>query len=229
MIGSMCHPSARGGEVSGQGGEAELTDRERWDARYRDKSKMWSGEPNPTLVAEAGGLNPGAALDVGAGEGADAIWLARQGWKVTGVDISAVALGRAEAHAREAGAPVADRITWLCEDLLEWQPPRRAYDLVTVHFLHLVPAKRRLVYGRLGDAVAPGGTLLVVAHHPSDLQTTVPRPPLPEVFFTGDDLAADLGSDGWEIVANAAAPREATDPDGNLVTVHDTVFRARRL
>ena len=70
--------------------------------------------------------------------------------------------------------------------------------------------------------------LLVVAHHPSDLQTTVPRPPFPEVFLTGDDLAADLGADGWEIVTNAAAPRKATDPEGNQVTIHDTVFRARR-
>ena len=208
---------------------AELTDRERWDARYREKSSMWSGEPNPTLAAEAGELTPGTALEVGAGEGADAIWLARQGWRVTGLDISAVALERAGAHAREAGAPVAERTTWLCADLLEWEPPRRAYDLVAVHFLHLTPAKRRLVYGKLADAVAPGGTLLVVAHHPSDLRTTVPRPPFPEVFFTGDDLAADLGADGWEIVTNAAAPREATDPDGNQVTVHDTVFRARRL
>ena len=208
--------------------EAELTDRERWDARYREKSSLWSGRPNPTLIAETSDLAPGTALDVGAGEGADAIWLARQGWSVTGVDISAVALARAAVHAREAGAEIAERTTWLQQDLLEWQPPQRACDLVTVHFLHLSPDKRRLVYGKLGGAVAAGGTLLVVAHHPSDLQTTVPRPPFPEVFFTGDDLAADLGTGGWEIVTNAAAPREATDPDGKVVTVHDTVFRARR-
>src|ERR1700756_5119247 len=168
---------------------AELTDRERWDARYREKSSLWSGEPNPTLAAEAGELTPGTALEVGAGEGADAIWLARQGWRVTGLDISAVALERAGAHAREAGAPVAERTTWLCAGLLEWEPPRRAYDLVAVHFLHLTPAKRRRGYGKGADAAAAGGTLRVVAPPPSALRPTAPRPPFPEVFFTGDDLA----------------------------------------
>jgi SAM-dependent methyltransferase len=208
--------------------EAEVTSREHWDARYRTKSSLWSGKPNPTLVSEVTSLKPGKALEIGAGEGADAIWLARQGWTVTSVDISAVALERAAAHAAEAGADIAERTSWLCEDVLEWQPPVGVYDLVTAHYLHLGPARRRLVYGKLAAAVGAGGTLLVVAHHPSDLQTTVPRPPYPELFFTGDDLAADIGAGGWEIVTNAAAPREAKDPDGNVVTIHDTVFRARR-
>lgn len=215
--------------------DAELNSRERWDNRYREKTSLWSGKPNPTLVSELGGLNPGTeinpgtALEVGAGEGADAIWLARQGWAVTGVDISAVALERASAHAAQAGADIAARITWECRNLMEWQPPEGSFDLVTAHFMHMSPSRRRVVYSRLAAAVAEGGTLLVVAHHPSDLQTTVRRPPYPDLLFTADELAADIGTDGWKILTSAAVPRAATDPDGNTVTIHDTVFRARRL
>jgi SAM-dependent methyltransferase len=199
-----------------------------WDARYRTKESLWSGKPNAHLVAQAGDLAPGTALDAGAGEGADAIWLAGRGWRVTAVDISAVALERAAGHAAQAGEEVAGRITWRREDLLEWQPPERGYDLVATHYLHLPSAGRQSLFRRLAAAVADGGTLLIVAHHPSDLRTTMPRPQEPDLFFTGDDIAAQLDGQGWEIVTNVAAPRQVTDPDGRQVTIHDTVLRARR-
>lgn len=205
----------------------ELFSAEFWDERYSSAHSLWSGNPNPQLIAEAGDLPPGSALDAGAGEGADAIWLARRGWQVTAVDISGVALERAAAHAAQAGQAVADRIAWRREDLLEWQPPERAYDLVTAQYLQAPTPIRQRVFARLAAAVATGGTLLIVGHHPSDMQTTMPRPPVPELFFTGDDLAAELG-DGWKIETNAAAPRSATDPEGQPVTIHDTVLRARR-
>lgn len=82
--------------------------------------------------------------------------------------------------------------------------------------------------GHLTAAVAPGGTLLMVGHHPSDLQTTVPRPPMPELFFTGDEIAAGLDPGQWTIIANAVPERTATDPEGNSVTIHDSVQRAVR-
>lgn len=208
--------------------EPERFTQEFWDARYRTKESLWSGEPNAHLVAQAGDLAPGTALDAGAGEGADAIWLAARGWRVTAVDISAVALERAVGHAAQAGDEVAKRIIWRREDLLEWQPSERGYDLVAAHYLHLPSAGRQSLFRRLAAAVADGGTLLIVAHHPSDLQTTVPRPQEPDLFFTGDDIAAQLDGQGWEIVANVAAPRQVTDPDGRQVTIHDTVLRARR-
>ena len=203
-------------------------DRAFWDDRYSSAHSLWSGNPNPHLVTEADGLAAGAALDVGAGEGADAIWLARRGWRVTAVDISSVALDRAAAHAVAAGDAVAERIQWLREDILRWRPAERRYDLVSAQYMHLPTQDRRTVYAGLAAAVADGGTLLIVGHHPSDMQTTVPRPDFPDLFFTGDDLAAELGDDGWEIVTNATAPREVTDPEGRPVTIHDTVFRARR-
>lgn len=204
-------------------------DRAFWDERYSSAHSLWSGKPNPQLVCEADGLAVGAALDVGAGEGADAIWLARRGWRVTAVDISSVALDRAAAHAAEAGAAVADRVQWLREDILRWRPAERAYDLVSAQYMHLPAEDRKRVYAGLAEAVADGGTLLIVGHHPSDMQTTMPRPNLPNLFFTGDDLAAELGQGGWEIVTNVAAAREVTDPEGRPVTIHDTVFRARRV
>ena len=198
-----------------------------WDERYRSAHALWSGKPNRHLVTEAASLLPGTALDAGAGEGADAIWLARRGWRVTAADISGVALERAAEHAAKAGDAAAGRIQWLREDLKEWAPPARAYDLVTAQYLHVPAEIRRRLVARLAAAVADDGTLLIVGHHPLDLETTMPRPRQPELFFTGDDLAADL-SGGWKIVTNVAAPHETTDPEGRPVVVHDTVFRARR-
>jgi SAM-dependent methyltransferase len=203
-------------------------DQEFWDERYQSAPSLWSGKPNHHLVAEAADLTPGVALDAGAGEGADAIWLAARGWRVTAIDISGVALGRAAGHAAAAGDTVASAIEWLRADIQQWQPPERAYDLVTSQYMHMPGDSRRVVYGRLAAAVADKGTLLIVGHHPSDMRTTMPRPQQPELFFTGDDIAAELGSDGWEVITNTAAPRQATDPEGRQVTIHDTVFRARR-
>jgi SAM-dependent methyltransferase len=199
-----------------------------WDDRYRSRDALWSGKPNPYLVSECDGLTPGLALDVGAGEGADAIWLATRGWRVVASDISAVALERAAAHAAERGEDMAGRIEWRHEDIASVQPAAATFDLVTAQYLHLPTAARAVAFGALAAAVAPGGTLLIVGHHPSDLQTSVPRPPLPELFYTGDDIEVLIGG-GWDIVTNAAPGRVATDPDGNAVTIHDTVFRAARL
>jgi SAM-dependent methyltransferase len=201
---------------------------EAWDERYRSKGALWSGNPNPHLVAQAGELRPGHALDVGAGEGADAIWLASRGWHVIAVDLSAVALERASANADQAGADIAGRIDWVHEDVTSWDPGPDRYDLVSVQYVHLPPARRQAMLKYLARAVAPGGSLLMVCHHPSDLQTTVPRPNMPELFFTGDDIAAELDPGQWAIITNAAPGRTVTDPEGNEVTVHDTVLRVMR-
>jgi len=199
-----------------------------WDERYNSVHALWSGKPNLHLIAEAADLSPGTALDAGAGEGADSIWLAGRGWRVTAVDISAVALDRGAAHAAAAGQEVAGRIQWLREDILTWAPPERAYALVCAQYMHLPTEIRRTVYARLAAAVAEQGTLLIVGHHPSDMGTTMPRPQQPDLFFTGDDLTAEFDSRDWVIVTNTVAAREATDPEGRPVTLHDTVFRARR-
>lgn len=198
-----------------------------WDGRYRSADRVWSGHPNAHLVGEASAIAPGTALDVGCGEGADAIWLAERGWQVTAVDVSTVALDRAAANAAGAGDEVSGRITWQHLDLTR-QAPTGPFDLVSVQFLHLPPAQRDAVLDRLAAIVSAGGSLLVVGHHPSDLQTTVRRPRVPELFFTGADLAARLPPDDWQVVTDAAPERTVADPDGRPVAVRDTVFRARR-
>jgi SAM-dependent methyltransferase len=198
-----------------------------WDQRYAERGALWSGQPNPQLVAEADRLPAGTALDAGCGEGADAIWLAERGWQVTAVDISTVALRRGAAHAAELGAELAGRITWQQQDLLTWGPPQR-YDLVSAQFMQLPSERRAAFFARLGAGVAPGGTLLIVGHSPTDLNTTVPRPPLPELFFTATEVAATFDPSVWTIVVGEARPRQAHDPDGQPVTVHDEVIAARR-
>ncbi len=199
-----------------------------WDERYRGQAALWSGKPNRHLVGEAAGLAPGRALDAGSGEGADAIWLAERGWRVTAVDFSAVALERAASHARQGGSDVAARIEWVREDLTVWDPGRGRYDLVTAQYLHLPSASRRALFGRLAGAVAPGGTLLVVGHHPSDLQTTIPRPQDPDRYFTSDEIVSVLEPGVWDVVTDATPERSATDPEDRAITIRDTVFRARR-
>jgi SAM-dependent methyltransferase len=105
-----------------------------WDERYGGDGQIWSGNPNAQLVAEVSALSPGTALDVGCGEGADVIWLARQGWRVTGADFSANGLVRAARHAEQAG--VGDRTDWWQVDARTFTADGRSYDLVTTHFLH---------------------------------------------------------------------------------------------
>jgi SAM-dependent methyltransferase len=179
-------------------------------------------------VTEAGDLAPGTALDIGAGEGADALWLATKGWRVTAVDISTVALERGAAHAAATDEEVAGRISWRHHDLTSWAPPAGSFDLVSAQYMHLPLEPRQALVDRLATAVALGGTLLLVGHHPSDRETTVSRPQRADVFFTGDDIVARLDPHRWEILTNATPERTTTDPDGRAVTVHDTVLRAVR-
>jgi SAM-dependent methyltransferase len=192
-----------------------------WEERYLTKDALWSGRPNPQLVAETAGLTPGTALDIGCGEGADAIWLADQGWQVTGVDISKIALERAAGHAG------ARQITWLHADLTGWDSGA-TYDLVSAHFIHGDKDEREAFQRRFAASVAPGGTLLIVGHHPADLETHIGRPDLPGFFFTAEEVAALLDPAAWEIVTAEARPRSATDPDAGTVTIHDAILRARR-
>jgi thioredoxin reductase/2-polyprenyl-3-methyl-5-hydroxy-6-metoxy-1,4-benzoquinol methylase len=198
-----------------------------WEERYRGRDAIWSGNPNPQLVTEVTGLGErtGRALDIGCGEGADAVWLAQRGWQVTAVDISTVALGRAAGHAASAG--VADRITFSHTDLRS-EAPAGSYDLVSAQFMHLPAAERQRFWAHLAGAVAPGGTLLIVGHHPSDLATTVGRMHFPDMLYTADEIAATLDGAAWEVAVAEARPRPHTDPEGRKITIHDTVVVARR-
>ena len=193
-----------------------------WDERYRSRETAWSAEINERVADAVAGVAPGFALDAGCGEGADAVWLAEHGWQVTAADISAVALERGRANDSTG------RVEWRQADLLVWEPAASSYDLVTAHFVHFPSPQRESMFRRLATAVRPRGTLLIVAHHPSDLETTARRPPMPEVFYTADEIAAQLEPADWDIIDAGAFARGAVDPDGQTITVHDTVLRARR-
>lgn len=200
-----------------------------WDERYGSRDRLWSGRPNPQLVAQVSELPPGTALDVGCGEGGDAIWLAQRGWTVTGVDVSPVGLKRAAAHAGQAGEGVAGQISWHQTDLFtdETEPFGR-FDLVNSQYLHLPPEVRERALERMSAAVTLGGRLLITAHHPLDLEIPGLRPNVPELFQTASELAAHLDPARWEIVTEAAPERTAEGPDGGPVTIHDAVLLARR-
>src|SRR3954452_483441 len=129
-----------------------------WEDRYGQPDAVWSGNPNERLVEQAGDLAAGAALEVGCGEGADAIWLASRGWTVTAVDFSQAGLDRARQHAEAAGRDLAGRITWQRVDVRSWAAPAASYDLVTAHYFHQPAALRQQLFAGLAAAVRPGGT-----------------------------------------------------------------------
>ena len=196
-----------------------------WDAFYNDRPSVWSGQPNAQLVTEVAELTPGAALDVGCGEGADAIWLARQGWTVTAVDISQVALTRGAENAATDQASAA-RIPWTRQNLLEWAPPVSSFDLISAQFMHLPKEEREPLFTRLAAAVAPGGTLLIVGHHPTDMESGAHRPPRSDLFYTAEEIGLLLDPGQWDMVTES---RERVQThDGEALTIHDAVLRARR-
>lgn len=190
-----------------------------WDERYGADDRVWSGNPNPQLVDRVTAMRPGRALDIGSGEGADAIWLARQGWQVTGLDVSRVALDKAAAHAVDAG--VADSITWRQVDLSTWAGEPAAHDLVSAQFMYLDQPELTTLYRQLAAAVAPGGTLLLVGHHPID-----PRHgshDFPDVRWTPEDAATWLDAGEWASIDLATVQRQ-----GHLGTMHDGIVQAVR-
>ena len=203
---------------------SEMFGKEYWDERYGSTDQVWSGNPNGQLVKEVSGLAPGTALDAGSGEGTDAIWLGGRGWDVTAADFSAAGLSRAARQATKAGV----RINWLQRDLRDWEPDQGAYDLVTAQYLHFPRPLRDTVFRRLAGAVAVGGTLLIVGHHTVDLDTSLHRPPMPELFYTADEIATLLEPQEWDVVTKTSAGRTVPDQDGNEVTSHDAVLRAVR-
>ncbi|KAA1399389.1 class I SAM-dependent methyltransferase [Aeromicrobium ginsengisoli] len=188
-----------------------------WDAMYAERGSIWSGEPNAQLVAEVTTMTPGTALDVGCGEGADAVWLAQRGWDVTAVDLSGVALERARGHASAAGVEIAFERA----DLVAAPPPPGGYDLVSAQFFHLPDPPRSQAYRGLGAAVAPGGHLLVVGHYPS---AHIGKDH-PERLFTIDEVVALFP--GWQVVTAEIRERTAMH-HGELSDLVDGVVLLRR-
>ena len=201
----------------------EMFEQHSWDERYAGRDRVWSGRANAVLAAEAADLAPGRAVDLGCGEGGDAIWLAERGWQVTGIDFSETGLARAAAHAAERG--VADRIEWRRSDLRSWTPEGEQWDLVTSHFLHLLDDGMLEATRQMARAVAPGGTLLVVGHHADDAHTGL-RWSMPGVLFTAEQLQPALDPQLFDVQVEARPRQEIRD--GVAHDVRDAVLRARR-
>ncbi|MEV5507186.1 SAM-dependent methyltransferase [Streptomyces orinoci] len=202
-----------------------------WEDFYRDPDRPHSpvGKLNALLVAEAGSLTPGTALDLGCAEGSDAIWLARQGWRVTAVDVSGTALGRAAERAADAG--VAELIDWQRHDLSE-SFPSGEFDLVSAQFLHSPDdhdGRRESILRRAAQAVAPGGVLLISGH--AGWPSWNHEPPegieLPSNAEVLDSLRLEPG--GWRVERDEVLVRESTGPEGQLGTREDGILRIRRL
>lgn len=196
-----------------------MSARERWDERHAASDPIESLEPDPTLVEACATMVPGDAIDLGSGDGRNAIWLAQRGWRVTAVDFSSVALERAEARARASGV----EIDWRREDLLAFGSAQGSFDLVTLIYIHLPPAQRRDVYARAAAAVTRGGRLLVVGHDRSNLTEGIGGPQDPEVLFTPAEIVAELPPE-FEIERAVIVHRRRGDGPGPV----DAVVLAKR-
>lgn len=201
-----------------------LMDREGWNQRYAGSDLVWSAAANRFLMDEVAALRPGRALDLGTGEGRNAIWLAKLGWRVTAVDFSDVGLQKARQIARGAGAD----IDWVEADLRTYAPEPGAFDLVVVMYIHFSPTDRRALVRAAAAAVAAGGTLLVVGHDRSNLERGFGGPQDPSILFTPDDITADLaGIAGLHVVRAASVLRPVMAEDGEHTAV-DALVRVRR-
>jgi SAM-dependent methyltransferase len=192
-----------------------------WDQRYATTELVWGAGPNRFLVAEVNGLPLGRALDIGCGEGRNAIWLAELGWQVTGVDFSEIGLDKARRLASDRGVDV----TWVHADLLEYEPDRGEFDLVIVMYLQLLADQVSAVMKRASAALAPGGTLLVVGHDLLNLSEGHGGPQNPEVLFTPADIERDLPGLGIERAERVLRP---VTVDGREVTAIDALVRAKK-
>lgn len=199
---------------------------EYWEDRYSNGS-TWSGKVNAALEREVSGITPGSALDLGSGEGGDALWLARNGWSVTAVDISPSALAIGAAAAQPS-----DDVTWVAADLATWHPDR-TFDLVTACFLHSsVALPREQILREAARAVAQGGILLIVGHvgvphWAHDEGDDHDIPPLP----TPDEVLASLMLDDndWTVLMSAVIVRAAVGHEGEATTIADSVLKLRRI
>jgi len=210
-------------------GGADVTafDRDFWEQRWSQVLREHADQiarrpPNTHLTGEVEDLRPGRALDAGCGHGADTLWLAAHGWRVTAVDFSAAVLAHARSTAEALGSDVAERVEWVEGDLATWTPHPGHYDLVACLYVH-IPGSVEEMVRRMAAGVAPGGTLLLVGHRPIDPATGAATPAAGQVQVSVDAAVAALDPDRWEFVV--AEERSRNQPGSGV----DALVCARRL
>jgi 2-polyprenyl-3-methyl-5-hydroxy-6-metoxy-1,4-benzoquinol methylase len=193
-------------------------DAEEWDRRYEASELVWTAGPNQFVAEQLADLPPGRALDLAAGEGRNAIWLAEQGWRVTAVDFSRVALDKGARLAAQRGV----ELDWVVADVLRYQPEAGGYDLVLLSYLQLPADQMATVLHTSAGALAPGGTLLVVGHDLINLTEGVGGPQDPDVLYTPETVCAQLP--GLRITRAERVRRQVRTADGERSAVDALVL-----
>ncbi|MCA2201216.1 bifunctional 2-polyprenyl-6-hydroxyphenol methylase/3-demethylubiquinol 3-O-methyltransferase UbiG [Streptomyces sp. SMS_SU21] len=204
--------------------EVRTMDAADWDERYRGSELVWRAEPNRFVEQALAGLEPaGRAVDIAAGEGRNAVWLAERGWEVDAVDFSEVALGKAARLAAERGVPVRT----VQADLMDWAPPAASYDLALIAYLQVPWPQLAEVLSRAATAVRTGGTLLLVGHDAANLEHGHGGPRDPGVLYTAEQVAG-VWRPYADIVRAETVTRPVTDAEGRGRTALDALVRAVR-
>ncbi len=191
-------------------------DSQLWDARYEEKELVWSAEPNVFLPPIVDRLEVGTALDLACGEGRNAIWLARLGWDVSGVDYSSVGIEKARRIAGDTG------VEWVIADVTTYQPDR-TFDLVMIIYVHLEPDRMAALFTNATRALAPGGTLVAVGHALRNLTEGVGGPPYAEILWTEDRIAPLVES--LDVVELGEVLRPVDDSEVDAI---DILLQAKR-
>jgi SAM-dependent methyltransferase len=195
-----------------------------WNERYRGSELVWKAGPNRFVEEELAGLEPsGRAVDLAAGEGRNAVWLAERGWEADAVDFSGVALEKADRLAAERGV----RLRTVRADLAVWAPTEATYDLALIAYLHLPWPELSRVLLRAATAVRQGGTLLLVGHHAANPEHGQGGPQDPRVLYTAEQVA-DLWRPYADILRAETVTRPVKDAEGVDRTALDALVRAVR-
>lgn len=196
-----------------------------WDRRYSEAELVWSAGPNQFVEQAFAGREPGTAVDLAAGEGRNAIWLARQGWQVTAVDFAQAGLAKGQQVAGDVA------VDWVHADVLEWEG--HGYDLALVTYLQLPEAQRTRAVRRAWDALRSGGELFWLAHDATNLLEGTGGPQDLTVLTTAEEILADLGDQKFEVIRAERVERRVTTDDGHggeaSLTAYDCLAHLRRL
>ncbi|PZG24424.1 SAM-dependent methyltransferase [Micromonospora craterilacus] len=195
----------------------------RWWEQHYQGHPGGQGSPSPQLIAEVTDLPAGTALDAGCGHGADAVWLAGQGWEVTAVDVSSTVVNNAEEFAARQEPDIAPRISWVVADLTAWEPAQQ-FDLVVSQYVHPDMPFSQFV-ARLARAVAPGGTLLVVGHDHADRHSAEHAPQKASIGL--EAVTGSLTDELWDVAVAESRTRQV-EHGSTQMRLHDLVVKAHR-